>query len=125
MKRTIIAFVLYLPALAAADKSYTGGKGATWDCKKDPVVSINHGDGVYTFKGDCKAIHINGGSNTLTVDSVDVLDVDGGENTIKVTTVGSITVDGADNKVTWKKAKTGDKPAITNGGENNKIEQIK
>jgi hypothetical protein len=113
------------PRLARADKTYTGGKGATWDCKKDHTVNINHGKGKYTFKGECKEIHINGGDNTLKIESVDELDVNGGKNTITVGTVDAININGASNKVSWKKSKSADKPAIKTEGDGNKVTQAK
>ncbi len=93
MTRLVLGLLL-LPALAHADKTYAGGKGATWDCAKDPTVYINHGAGKYTFTGKCKAILINGGKNTLVVESVDELHVSGAKNTISLGEVAAIRVQG-------------------------------
>src|SRR5262249_40753317 len=107
--KTLIAWIIVLaPALAHADKSLD--KGSSWDCKKDPVVHIDNGDGTYTFTGACKLIDVGGGENTLKIESVDTLQIGGAENTITVGTVDTIDVGGNDNKITWKKAKTGAKP---------------
>jgi len=125
MSKLIFAIAIMIPALAAADKNFQSGKGATWDCKTDPTVAINHGSGSYTFKGECKAININGGHNKLTIESVGELDVNGASNTITVTTVATINLVGADNKITWKKAKTGDKPTISTVGTGNNVTQGK
>jgi hypothetical protein len=136
MRTLLILAVLSTPAFA--DKELA--KGTTWDCKKDPVVSIGNGAGKYTFKGACKKISIGGGSNKVTIASVETLDVGGGMNTINVTTVDALVVGGAGNKITagtvdtidvggasneitWKKAKTGDKPNIKGQPDMNKISQ--
>jgi len=125
MKRILFAAVLLAPGLAGADKNFTGGKGTTWDCKKDPTVNINHGKGTYTFKGECKAININGGHNTLKIERVTDLNVNGASNTVTIDSVDSININGADNKITWKKAGTGDKPAVSTLGDGNSVTQGK
>jgi len=126
MKPIIIALALLVPSLALADKNYTGGKGATWDCAKDPTVNINHGKGTYTFKGECKAININGGHNTLVIERVETIDINGASNTVTAASVDAINVNGADNKITWKTSKgAGDKPAVTTLGQNNSVTQGK
>ena len=126
MRTLLIALILVTPlSLARADKDFTGGKGATWDCKTDPSVNINHGKGTYTFKGECKHINVNGGHNTLTIENVGELDINDASNTVNVTTVGTINLVGADNKITWKKAQSGDKPTISTVGDNNKVTQAK
>ena len=126
MKNLVVMALLLAPSLALADKDYTGGKGATWDCAKDATVNINHGQGNYTFKGACKAININGGHNTISVEAVETLDVNGASNTVTAGSVDTITINGADNKITWKKTKGKDgKPAVTTLGQNNKVSQGK
>ncbi|HEV7556895.1 MAG TPA: DUF3060 domain-containing protein [Kofleriaceae bacterium] len=115
----LIALVL-VPAMAHADKEYTGGKGATWDCAKDPVIKITHGGGTYTFTGACKTIDVSGGDNTLHVGAVESITVIGGGNVIDIGEVAAISVNGAGNKVMWKKAK-GDKPTINVIGNNNTV----
>lgn len=125
-KLIVFALALIAPSLALADKNYTGGKGATWDCAKDPTVNINHGKGTYTFKGACKAININGGHNTLVIEIVESIDVNGASNVITAGSVDTININGADNKITWKKSKgAGDKPAVTTLGQNNSVTQGK
>src|SRR5215475_1259221 len=118
MKKVVYALLVVAPALAYADKNLD--KDGAWDCKKDPVVFIGNGAGKYTFKGPCTKISVGGGENTLTIESVDVLDVGGGENRITVGTVGTIDVGGADNTIVWKKAKTGDKPVMKGQPDKNK-----
>ena len=103
--------------VAHADKAYSSGKGATWDCTKDPVVSINHGMGAYTFTGACKTITINGGMNKLKIEKVDTLHVEGGMNTIDVANVTAIKVNGSTNTITYK----GGEPKIDVVGSNNKV----
>ena len=125
MKSLVTLIIVLAPALAHADKTYNGGKGATWDCAKDPTVFINHGKGTYTFKGACKSIKINGGENKLTIEEVDKLDVSGAKNTIDIDEVEAINIVGAENTLTWKKTKSGDKPAVKVVGQGNKIDPAK
>lgn len=122
MKLACLLLVL-TPALASADKALT--RSASWDCAKDPVVNINHGGGSYHFKGECKQINVNGGGVTVKADDVDVLNVNGGGSKITVGTVGTININGASNKLTWKKAKTGDAPAVNVQGAGNDVAQAK
>ena len=119
--KLVITGLLVLTSVASADKSFTSGKGATWDCAKDPVVSINHGKGTYTFKGACDTINLNGGESTMTIESVGTLNVNGGKNTITVDTVDTINVVGASNTLTYKKGKSGDAPTVNTVGNGNKI----
>lgn len=140
MKALVSLLIVAAPVLAHADAKLE--KGATWDCKKDPNVTIPNGMGTFTFKGACKSIAIGGGKNTLTVESVETLDIGGGmntvtaksadtikiggaKNTITVDTVGMIHLAGVGNTITWKKAKTGDKPMLHGQTDGNTITQGK
>lgn len=123
MNKLACLLIALTPALATADKSFT--KSATWDCAKDPTVAINHGGGTYTFKGACKQINVNGGGVKLTVESVDTLNVNGGGCTATVGTLDVANINGAGNKLTWKKAKSGDKPTVNIVGADNKVDQAK
>jgi len=117
-------------------------KATAIDCKKKPNWSTGDGDGSYRFTGPCKKISVGGGENRLwiqsaeTVDlggggnkvfaeSINLLDIGGSENSVAVGTVGTISVGGADNTVTWKKAKSGDKPTMKGQPQMNKIVQVK
>ncbi len=121
MKRILVLVVVLVPAAASADKAFMTGKGTTWDCKKDPVVSIMHGKGTYKLKGACTTVNVTRGSNKLTIESVDELNLTGAKNTVTVTTVGTINLTGSKNNVTWKAAKTGDAPSINNVGKDNVV----
>src|SRR5882672_10173629 len=121
MVKYIALIVALVPLAAHADKNYLKETGASWDCKNDPVVNITHGHGKYDFKGACKTITLNGGENTLNIDSVDEVNVTGAKNTVTLGTVDKINIVGSDNVVSYKKAKTGDKPAIAATGANNKV----
>jgi hypothetical protein len=140
-KLALLIALVAVPSLSFGDDKKLE-KGGTYDCAKDPAVSIGNGKGTYTFKGKCKSISVGGGMNTLTIESVDHLHVGGGMNTINVAmaeavhiggakntlkfdTVGAIDVGGADNTITWKKAKTGDKPTLKGQPDKNKITQAK
>jgi hypothetical protein len=123
MLRFAIAAMLLLPAAALADKSFNGGKGATWDCASDPVVVITGGSTKYVLKGTCKSITITGGHNTLAIESSTTLDVTGASNTISIDAVDAININGAGNKITWKKGKSVPKPSVSQLGQNNSITQ--
>jgi len=110
---------------AVADKNYAGGKGATWDCTKDPVVNINHGRGKYTFKGTCTTINLNGGQSTLTIASVGTLNVNAAQNKITIGTVDAINVNGAGNTISYKTAKSADGANVKDTGTGNTIAQTK
>src|SRR5262245_40690522 len=77
MKLILISLCVLAPVVAAAD--------TVKDCAKTPTVTIDTGEGSYTFKGQCKAIHVDGGENKLVIESVDELHVDGAENIVDVT----------------------------------------
>lgn len=107
--------------IAHADKVFRVGKGATWDCKDDPNVYIEHGKGSYTLKGSCKSINLSGGSNTLTVESSELLNVTGSRNKITIDTVGTINLTGSGNTVSYKNGMRGDEPTINTIGTNNAV----
>ncbi len=109
MKRLVISFVLAIPAVASADKDFTGGSGAH-DCSKDPVVNINSGSGTYTFTGACKTVNVNGGENKITAASIGTLNVNGAGNTADCDELGGANITGTDNKVSYSKAQKGTKP---------------
>ena len=123
MKKLALLLAL-IPVTAIADKNYNGGKGAVWDCAKDPIVKINHGRGKYTFKGACETIYLNGGQSKLTIESVGTLHVNAAQNTISIGTVDSINLTGAQNKITYKKAK-GDSVNVSDNGVGNSVAQTK
>ncbi len=126
MNRIAIIVLALLPSVVAhADQNFASGTGSTWDCAKDPNVNINHGAGTYTFKGACKTINLNGGASKLTIESVESLNVNGAANTVAIGEAGDILINGAKNTITWKKAKTGDKPAVTQTGVGNKVSRAK
>lgn len=108
-------------SIAHADKVFRVGKGATWDCNKDPVVSILHGDGSYTLKGSCKSVNLTGGNNTLTIESTGSINVTGAHNKIAIDTVDSINIVGSENTVTYKGAVHGDAPTVNKIGSNNVV----
>lgn len=127
MKKLALLFLVLVPftPTAVADKNYQGGKGGTWDCKKDPVVNINHGRGKYTFKGTCDTINLNGGQSTLTIASVGTLNVNAAQNKITIGTVDAINVNGAGNTITYKTAKSADGVNVNDTGTGNTIAAAK
>ncbi|HEX2690729.1 MAG TPA: DUF3060 domain-containing protein [Kofleriaceae bacterium] len=116
--RTLVGFlILFTPALVHAGKTYNEGSGGTWDCKKDPSVTINTNDATYTLKGACTSISINGNTNKLTIESVDRLAINGNDNTIDADSAARIAANGNGNQVTYKKGT----PKISNLGTGNRI----
>jgi hypothetical protein len=106
-------------SIAHADKVFRVGKGATWDCNKDPIVSIEHGNGTYTLKGSCKSVDLTGGNNNLTIESTGSINVIGAHNKVAIDTVDSINIVGSENTVTYKGAVHGDAPSVSKIGTNN------
>lgn len=107
--------------IANADKVFRVGKGATWDCGKDPVVSILHGNATYTLRGSCTSVTLTGGNNTLTIDSVGAISITGAHNNVAIDTVDSIAIVGSDNTVSYKGAAHGDAPSVSKVGSNNNV----
>ncbi len=121
----IAVAVALVPAVAAADKTFSKGTNETWDCAKDAVVTIKTAKGTYGFLGECKRISVVGGKNAVSIVTVGKLVVTGSDNMIDVEQVDAILVNGARNKVSWKKAGSGDKPKITVGDKSSKVTQAK
>jgi hypothetical protein len=108
-------------SIARADKAFRTGKGTAWDCKEDPVVSIAHGAGTYTFKGSCRSISLIGGNSTLTIESVESLSISGASNKITADSIGSISIVGSKNTVTYKSGLHGDAPSVSKVGTDNVV----
>jgi hypothetical protein len=124
MARVMIVLAL-CGSTAFAEKRFTKGTGETWDCAKDPVVTIKTAKGTYGFLGECKRVTIAAGKNAVSISSVGKLLVAGSDNVIDVEQVDAVTVTGARNQVTWKKAINGDKPKISAGAKSNHVTQTK
>ena len=121
-----LAFIVAcVPAVAFADKSFTSEKTGTWDCGKDPDVSLTTNKATITLTGACKSISVSGNSITLGVESVTDLVVNGNKNTVTVSKLGTVTVNGNHNKVSWKAALSGKKPSVQNVGNGNGISKAK
>lgn len=125
MIKRLVMLLLLAPNLALADKVYEDATGGSYDCGEDPVVNIETGGGTYTFTGACKQVNINGASVKLTVADVAELNINGASNAITATELGAVNINGAKNKVTWKKAKTGKKPAVATNGKGNSVARKK
>jgi hypothetical protein len=117
--------VALVPAAAYADKTYAKGKGETWDCAKDPVVRISTTKGTFGLLGECKSVTVGGAKNAVSVASAAKLVVAGSDNVVQVEEVDSIRAGGTRNTVSWKKAKTGDKPKIVKSGSGTHVDQAK
>jgi hypothetical protein len=108
-------------SVVRADKVFRAGKGATWDCNKDPIVSIEHGNATYTLKGSCKSINLTGGNNTLTIETTGSINVTGAHNKIAIDTVDSINIVGSENTVTYRGTAHGGAPSVSKIGTNNVV----
>lgn len=76
-------------------------------CNGDKVV-IDANNSVFTLRGQCDEVEVNGAENTITID-----------------VVATIVLNSADNTVWWKKAANGDKPKVIDESSGNKVTQLK
>lgn len=106
------------PALAFAGKTYNDGSGGTWDCSKDPAITINIDKGTFTFTGTCGTISVNGNGNTITVAGTKMIVLNGNSNTATLAAVQTIQANGNSNTVTYAKDA---KPKVQALGSSNKI----
>lgn len=95
------------------------------DCAKTPSLTINEGDGHYKFVGACTKIVLNGGDNTLSIESVKSLSVTGTDNTIDIGTIDSLSVTGVDNKITYRSGITSKLPKLSILGTGNQVSRLK
>jgi Protein of unknown function (DUF3060) len=105
-----------------ADKAAAAG---AHDCAKAPTAEINEGDGNYRFVGPCTKIAINGGDNTVSIESVQTISINGSTNTVTIGSADQISVMGSDNKVSYRKAISGPKPRVGSLGDRNQVSQVK
>lgn len=117
----LVSSIALLPSLAHADRDFTGGAGATYDCGEDPVVNILHDGGTYVITGDCRQINIDGNNVRVTVDDVDQLSLNGNGNAIKAAAVDTILINGDNNSVRWTTAKSGHRPTVAANGDGNSV----
>lgn len=118
VKRALVSVLMVCAThVAIADKHYNEGKGGTWDCAKDGVVTIEANAGKYTFTGTCKSISINGNSNKVTIETTATLSVNGNTNNVTAKSADALLVPGNENVVIVKKAPG----TSSNPGTNNKI----
>src|SRR5260221_9129634 len=66
----LVLLLALIPTVAAADKSFSGDKNATWDCTKDPEVSITSDKATFTLTGACKSLSVSGNDVKLTIESI-------------------------------------------------------
>ena len=125
MLKLAALLVAVTPAIALADKDFTEGSGASYDCSEDPIVNINHDSGSYTLTGTCSEIHLNGGNLHVTIAETKQLAINGDGNVVKIHTVGEILVNGGNNNVRWKHARSGRRPAVAANGERNSVARSK
>lgn len=86
------------PAPAIINSS---GQTASYSCSGGPVT-INGAGNNLTFTGTCQVANVNGDSNTVALETVEV-----------------VNVNGARNQITW----TGSKPQVNNNGAGNTVSQ--
>jgi hypothetical protein len=129
MHRIVTLVLLLVPAIAYADKSYNDANmKVTHNCAKDkdgPTAMINGAGGTFTFTGACTKIGVNGSNTTIAIEKATAVNVNGNGNTISVDGADKVSVTGNDNKISWKKGVAGDKPAVSNIGNNNSVSKAK
>src|SRR5689334_23546894 len=108
----IATVVIASSSSARADKVFSTGRGATWNCKQDPVVTIEHGNGNYTLKGTCSTVNLDGGNNSLTIEGATTLNINGAHNKVAIDAVDTINLVGSNNTVSYKGALQGDRPTV-------------
>lgn len=124
--KVILLVLLALPAIAAADRSYSvTAETVTHDCAKEPAVAVNASDGTYTFTGTCSKISVNGGNNKLVIEAVRRLTITGTKNTADVDAADRIGVNGPYNTINYKRGLSGKLPKVGAVGGNNKLNQVK
>ena len=118
MRALVGLLIVVVPGVAHADKHFLGGRGATWDCAKDPVVHIDSSNGKYQLRGPCTEIHVNGSHDALAIESVRELHVNGGHNVFAIASAGdAVHVNGASNSVHW----TSGNPEVHINGAHNDV----
>ena len=121
-----LAFLMMcIPAVASAEKSFTGDKEGTWDCGKDPEVSISTTNASFTVTGECKSISVTGNSIKLAIESVGELVLNGNRNTAATSKLGTVTINGNNNRASWKIAASGKKPSVHTNGKGNGVAKAK
>ncbi len=113
----LVLTLVLVPTLAHADKSFNAGKGGTWDCAKDPQISIQANSGTYAFKGTCKTVNVNGNANKITIETTGQLNVMGNDNKVDAVRAEGVHAMGNHNVITVKSGS----PRIANIGNDNKI----
>ena len=122
MKHALVACLLLLPSLAAADRVIDADKSGAIDCAKDPEIVINKAGGTFTFTGTCDKIAVNGATNKLTIENVKHIAIVGASNTVDINGADKIAVTGSNNTITYKTAVNGKgKPKVASIGTGNKI----
>lgn len=122
--RLALVVLVLAPGVAGADRIFNSG-GGSHDCNKDGNVIINAGDAKYTITGACAKVVINGGTNTVAIESAKHLTITGSENKVDVGASEKIAISGNDNTVSWKKGLGADRPKVGSVGSGNKINQVK
>ena len=121
----LVLLLALIPTVAAADKSFSGDKNATWDCTKDPEVSITSDKATFTLTGACKSLSVSGNDVKLTIESIADLVLNGNKITATIAELGEVTINGNNDSVVWKKAQSGAKPGVQNNGKTNSVAKAK
>jgi hypothetical protein len=90
----------------------------TYACQGGDIV-VGAASSHLTFTGQCGAVEVQGGNNTIVLEAATALEVKGAANQVTVGQAGSITVQGAGNTVVYH---TGS-PKITRQGLDNTVRQ--
>jgi hypothetical protein len=123
-KLALALVVGLVPNLAFADKNLVDGD-ASWSCNDDPVVNITASRGTFALTGACTTVTIGASGVVVDAEEVGELDVNGSKNSVTVGVVDAVNVNGTSNHVTWRRARSGDKPAIASNGTGNVIKKAR
>jgi hypothetical protein len=116
-----LGLILLAPAARAGDTTVTRNQQSGTIDGKGGVVKILGNQNTYTIRNASK-VSVLGNQNTLTLEACAALDLMGNKNTIKAGPVKSISVMGSNNTITYPPGPRGEKPAISNVGNGNKID---
>ncbi len=126
MLKACFLVVALAPAIAHADKELAEPTdGTTWDCASDPKVNVSYSGGTFTFTGTCEEVNVSGSNVKVKAENVDTLNVNGDKNSVATNVLGAVNINGTSNKVTYKKPKTGKKPAVASNGTRNGVTKVK
>lgn len=106
----------------AEEPSYSGSSQTiTHSCDAVPSVTFGGSSNTITVTGTCKAVVVQGSSNSLTVEASTKVVIEGSANVAAIVATDAIKISGSGNEATWEKALTKKRPKVSRSGVNNKV----